>query len=1653
MIELKKIENLYIQRAIVRTNITKTLNKGSAYMFINNGEENTVNDIRNFLSKKTKFVPFGNIKTVVTPNTDIATFNSSTIMRIKNNRAETIKKFKTELPEISNVKLDASQTQNLNAISYIPWYFELSQKYNREDKSIKLFSAILENFRRQFYIPTKFGDKTKADILENKDINYTEKYMIFYLNNFDVPKISDLNLTKSGKSKDILRNFLYFLSHEAKKVINLIEGINFVFISNNALIRFNYSDETKIAECWFDTYDEEGNEEYYEISEVNSVKIDLAEASKGKDANPFIEITRTLTILINKIVGDNRLSDSEEKIASTRIDKQTSNEIEDKKLIDGLVAVEDKLETLPDDLSNELTDDIKRLDSQYDNGTKQNEELEMILKKVEENRQRQVKIISPAERAALNRMNKVQIGKTKHTLEDVVTKTVDTPIEPMVVPVNSHNGYETNNFHNFTDTYNKEMREQDIVRSLAHFKDAEVPLYVEKVEIEDTSDRFNEQETVRVKFRDEDNNTFTVTMDLPKVYKGNRIKLNSSEKVIVGQLTFLPILKINDSVIITTNYNKLFMEKRYGNGLSPQANKMLRAFKKMFENNINPDKIFYGDYSGTNQECLFLSEEIKELSTQVMFIGSRTIEEIRDNIKDLKPEDYFILFGCDDIQLLFPETLNNEYIQVGMINGDAIMQHRTTGRITIESANLIDVSLYDAILALSDEKNLGIRPYYDDIKTLNKLTSTHVKVMDNWTPLIYILVFTNGLQVILEKLGVKFEIIPIEQKQRRVDKEKELKIVLADCIVYLNVEESAHSILLYPLSDTDLSMYELADLELPERTADILVDYAGGNINFPTYLATFRDCLIDPITKDILASLEQPTDFLGVFLYANNLLSSPISMEELSLNSCRIRYAEIVQGVMYKNLADAYGEYSVKKKRGSKSATMSVARNKVCVDVMALPNVEEYSRINPYQESVKRSSCNYKGHVGKNLSRAYTWKSRSYHKSYVGSIGLPTAFSANIGITKQLTIDPKVRNLRGMFDVPTDEEIDNGTIDTKAIITSTEAITVGSASHSDPPRIAMNQSQKSHIVPINNMESAYYSNSYDQALPYYTEDFCDKAKNKGTVESVSEFYIVVRYDDKTVDTIKLERINKNSAKGKHVIQYMNTNVKAGQKVKPGDILAYDKDFIKMSPTEGPIMTMGTNAIVSIKSDSTSFEDSVKISESLSRKMMNRSIKRVASRIPASSTMKEFKTIGDMVLAEDTVFGYVINSEDDALNEYLEKSVLSELDLEERTSHKAGMIKQVNIFYSCDKSSLSPSLAKFVDKIKSDIMNKKDEKSLHKTTDDFTVREYSELPEEVKAGFKTNGDLLDKNEVLIEYYIEYLDFMSPGDKLSTFTALKGITTIVTPDSEMPMCYETGRVLDAIISIYSVGARKVFDVLIAAGAGTLMYHITYIARVSFGAIKDDKVKKMSFDAFKKWVLQIINKADPSGLNEKKMKDIFKTLTEAQLKSYVKDPNFKFRLYVDEFHNELDYGNILAACDMAGAIYQERLIFDRERKLVTDKKYPVVLLPMTRLQQKTETESASSSDTDRRNSMGQVVNESKSAQFSKPELAATISTNRFEETKEMMMVRAGGEEMKQQVYNQILNEGTATMSDKEIDLNSRKEVNKLKVNYLIMNLKLVE
>lgn len=1438
MLEVNKIPSLAISRTTLRNNITRPISKGSSYFFVTPDENTMYADINKFTLSTNKFNIFA-LRAAYHPNADYVFFNSANRLRLVNYRKTFMSNMQKNAKQLPILKTDVSQMNGLNFVYCVPYIFETAKAFNRENKPAMLWSMVLEKYRREVGIPTVFDKNLKkVDIVAPVENPYTENYMIFNLDHFDLPNVSDLNIAKSAKHPDALRNFLYFLQYESKTYNNLLTNINFLFISEKGVIKIKFDESFNLIEEYDIPYNQ-----YVKMMNIEENYMFIEERAKNVVGLENINDTvRTLTIMLQKIKPGvkEEISPEDEKVLRDKnvpvIVSTPEADAVDNLAVEKLRELEPALETLTPEHEEDLSNELLQIDKDKNSTDASKEQVDAIINKVNDARQEKVRVMSVKERGALNKMQNLKVASTNKTVSEILSEEMK-PIPKTTLPIESHQGYDENSFHEFTNAYNDSLRHKHIVQAAAHFQDAEIPLYVDKIDIVDNSDKFNEIDTVSTRFRDEDGNTFTVTVDLPKMYKGNRIKINSSEKVLIGQLTYLPILKIDDSVIITTNYNKIFMEKKYGNGLTPQANKLIRAIKKMEENN-NADFITFGDYSNANLSSKILSEEMKELSSVMSSIGNVNSEYIRkSDAKDkILAEDstgmFFLSFNDVDVQILHnmlaPEDIGDHTI-IGFADGgkNPIFLDNDSSRVSIPSLDVHEETIYSAILKLSDKYNVGIRPYYDDIKTVNKLTSTYIKIMNNWIPLIYILIYTDGLYSILERLGINYEIIPIDEKKRRADKEKEIKVELKDCVLYINIEDIASSILFYPLQSADLSMYELADLEKPQHTADVLITNTNGDINFPLYINTFRSCLIDPYTKSVLEYLDQPTEFVGVFLYANNLLASPVNMDELSLNSCRIRYAEVIQAVYYKELANAYAEYSAKKKRGSKSAKMSIPRDKVCTSVMALPNVEEYSRINPYQESVKRYSCNYKGHLGKNVSRAYTWKARSYHPTYMGSIGLPTAFSANIGINKQLTVDPKVTNLMGMFDVTDDPN----TLKSKQIITSTEAITVGSATHSDAPRNAMNQAQKSHIIPVEHMSTGYVTNSYDRMMAYTSDDFVDRAVDDGVVESVTDNYIVVKYNNGTTSSIKLVRTNKNSAKGKFVISYMKPTVKAGQKIKKNDIIARDKDFFKQNDLEGLVATMGSMLNIIWKAESCVYEDSVVISETASKLLMNRAIKRVAARFHKSSKVLEYKKIGEFVNADTVLISYVPGTEDDLMNQFLDGAEMTELDKKERTAHKAGIIRNINITHSCDKSSMSSSVSRLYNDVSKQILEINEEKYLQKSNDEFAKREYTELPQEVKGEHKLNGEVIAKDEVLVEYFIEYPDFMGIGDKGSQFTALKGIVASVLPDDQMPIGVDSGRKVDLICSFYSPGARKTFDVNHVFVANCLMEKLTNDARELF------------------------------------------------------------------------------------------------------------------------------------------------------------------------------------------------------------------------------
>ena len=209
---------------------------------------------------------------------------------------------------------------------------------------------------------------------------------------------------------------------------------------------------------------------------------------------------------------------------------------------------------------------------------------------------------------------------------------------------------------------------------------------------------------------------------------------------------------------------------------------------------------------------------------------------------------------------------------------------------------------------------------------------------------------------------------------------------------------------------------------------------------------------------------------------------------------------------------------------------------------------------------------------------------------------------------------------------------------------------------------------------------------------------------------------------------------------------------------------------------------------------------------------------------------------------------------------------------------------------------------------------------------------------------------------------------------------------------------------------------------------------------------------FNKWKKEFLKRMDIADPSKFNRGIYEKFFEGVTEEDFVKMLKNPDFKLTLHMEEFDHEIMFRNLRDACKASGAVYQER-IYDPRIKKVSHNEYPGAPMIYNMLHQRSESESYVASDTQSRNAVGQVTGESKGSQFSKPEIVACYSTNRYDQPKEMMLIRSGSEKLKREVYEEIINTGSATMNNKQEDLEGRAEVNKLKANYIGMNIKMEE
>lgn len=922
-------------------------------------------------------------------------------------------------------------------------------------------------------------------------------------------------------------------------------------------------------------------------------------------------------------------------------------------------------------------------------------------------------------------------------------------------------------FDHFAETYNDTLLEKDIANTITLFNDKSVNVNVTNVKVADTSDVMCAKDTYTISMEDENRKRHTVTINIPKFIDDQFMYINGNKRFIKYQFVPLPVLKTSEDAVQVCSacYNKIFIY-RVGARFNPNVEKFRKllldekyeiSFKK--GNNLNANK----DYL----TCLEYDE-----------FASKYTEIVLGNC-------HFV-FHAQQLNEIFHGQFSSEI-------GKYLIGYRLKGAhkmpLWYDQNNEEHVDLVSTMI-------LEGRPeLYDDFKTKGfgkKYIYTRATIMAKKVPLIVLLCFFEGLSTVIRK----FDDETVKIVEKKSNRDNYMYIPFANGYLQYPMNNIEACILFNGLTEIPTAQYELSDMDERETYIDIFEGLFGSSYVMGGFL-NYYDFMIDPITLEVLQSLQYPEDFVSLMIYANNLLADKQYQSDMDLSLYRIRSNEVVPALMYKQLAKAYSRY--RKTQNSKSqAKLSVDPDCVIKALNELPTVTDYSKLNPILEYRELHCASMVGHVGMNLEESYTEDKRIYHDSMKGIVGASTDNAKNTGKERHLVVEPNVINARGMLRLTNNEK--TGDLDFTKLETGVEMLVPGGLRHDDERRTAMAVKQKGHLLPVKDQSPLLMTNGMDTMIHYRTSDeFSIVAKEDGMVKDYDPVSktMIVEYKSgkrKAID-LNMKQV-KNGGGGIYLRNQMMTSFKPGDTFKQGAIIAYDKYFYQDTGYFGNrLSVVGTLVKSACISHSSTLEDSTWFTSSLSRRMATDIPMPVDVFVGKNSTVDFIVKSGDRVKIGDPLIKFETSYEQDELNQLL--STIRE-DLQEEiinlgknniTSHYAGVVDKVVVYSAVEIDQLSPSLQKIAKdsfkqaKAKRKMLEKYDDGSGNRVYKLGLLMDEPEGKVETDRYGKIAGrDVVDG--VWIRFFVTYHDELSDGDKLVHMTANKATCGFKIPDGYEP-----------------------------------------------------------------------------------------------------------------------------------------------------------------------------------------------------------------------------------------------------------------------------
>lgn len=1195
--------------------------------------------------------------------------------------------------------------------------------------------------------------------------------------NIESPKVPDYTKKQDDTFKSLVQNIL--LMHKNKpQIISKATNTSEV----------NLDEEPNEFEDEFDslTTDKIEDEKYKKFMEEEERK---AQQKEFKESNKDFLVDEDSTATVDEIDEDANIDEiiRDEEADMRSEDVEEENEIEN---IEEKTSVEMEIENKADDDLNEEIDEAEK---------------KAILRSIEKETKPKK---SPKELARIRVVKekyksiKLEDNRTvAELLEDTKANIIDRKVKN--IPHLKDESLKYMNVLDLEKSYVEKTMKKDTVSIIKSFsEDKTINLHMLDVKVEDTSDAFNDRETYTIKFEDETQKRHTLKFDIPKVDENGRMRINGNLKILKKQLILKPIAKLGpDQVYITTHYNKVLLSRR-GSNMNRATQILKNILVDQLQNSRNV-RIRYGNATVHNKDIL-TTIEYDDLGKK--FMGFT----IYPNSKEHKIE---IIFSQENMKALIekeniPYTFTSDKLAIGY---------------DFRNKEVIEVNIKNkksSVSAIILEKVIssGVIPDFDKelakIKVPKKRCYTEIELQSKASPLIIVLGSLFGLSTVINKYQSK-----VQLSEKIIVKDRRPYIKFKDLYLYYEDYPVENSLLLNGLCEMNTEDFNLEEFNTPvPYLAYLYKKHKTTNI-YKGWTA-FKELFIDPVTKEILQDLSLPTDFVELFLYANDLLGDNFYYHETDLRHYRVRGYEQINEYLYKALSNQY--LTLKQMRNAAKLQFSLPNDAVIAKLLQSPLLAGCDITNPLNEMKEKSIVSYNGVSGVNLQQAFTMDKRSYAKNAMGVIGMASVDNGKVGITKELTLDCNIVNTRGYID-PIENTNDSRKLNYSKMVTIEESFFPYMMLNDDPNRIGFACNQTVHTEEVDGASVSLVGTGTDKMVAYRCPStYAVKAKGQGTIVDINEEQkkILVEYKDgkREVYEYGLKLIRNSNF---FFENNLNLCCKKGQKVTENDILAYNPNFFEYEGSD-VFLKMGVVANVAIFDGSYTDEDSTLITEQISERMNTSVVQKKQISLSKNSNIIKYSKVGDEVLIGDALMMFEDTFEAssalllDQLGSLTEDEK-AELLYKSPKANASGHIIHMDVYWTVPLEEMRPSLRDFVMTYQRGINKQaKLEKEFTGKPSRITYKNEIVVPNKDRI----EGCIVpEEGGVIVSYYISHKKGVSVGDKISINSSLKSIVARVTPKHLSP--YRDNGPVDIITSYIGICKRQINSIYMAGAMGKILF----------------------------------------------------------------------------------------------------------------------------------------------------------------------------------------------------------------------------------------